>query len=83
MFENGFDRFDDAEAVRNEYYAPVAEFVRGLVGARRVSVFDHTIRSKVKSRSGAADCELRTPQRAPVMVVDYTPASGPMRVSSS
>ena len=72
-FENGFDRFDDAEAVRNEYYAPVAEFVRGLVGARRVLVFDHTIRSKVNA-------EQQTASTFMVVHCDYTPASGPMRV---
>jgi hypothetical protein len=79
-FENGFDRFEDAEAVRTEFYAPVAEFVRGFVGARQVLVFDHTIRSKVNTEQQTA--EHSTIQRAPVMVVhcDYTPASGPMRV---
>jgi hypothetical protein len=79
-FENGFDRFDDAEALRSEYYAPVAEFVRGLVGAQRVLVFDHTIRSKVNTEQQTA--EHSTTRRAPVMVVhcDYTPASGPVRV---
>ena len=79
-FDNAFDRFDDAEAVRREFYAPVAEFVRGSVGAQRVLVFDHTIRSKVNTEQQTA--EHSTTQRAPVMVVhcDYTPASGPMRV---
>ena len=79
-FNNPFYRFDDDEAVRTEFYAPVAEFVRGSVGARRVLVFDHTIRSKVNAQRQTA--EHSTTQRAPVMVVhcDYTPASGPMRV---
>ena len=79
-FDNAFDRFDDAEAVRREFYGPVAEFVRSSVGAQRVLVFDHTIRSKVNTEQQTA--EHSTTQRAPVMVVhcDYTPASGPMRV---
>jgi hypothetical protein len=79
-FENGFERFDDPEAVRTDFYGPVAEFVRSSVGARRVLVFDHTIRSKMNAESQTA--EHSTTQRAPVMVVhcDYTPASGPMRV---
>jgi len=79
-FDNGFARFDEADAVRIEFYGPVAEFVRTSVGARRVVVFDHTIRSKVNAERQMA--EHSTTQRAPVMVVhcDYTPASGPMRV---
>jgi hypothetical protein len=77
---NAFERFDNAEAVRTEFYPVVAAFVRGSVGARRVLVFDHTIRSKVNAERQTA--EDSTVQRAPVMVVhcDYTPASGPMRV---
>src|SRR5689334_17607442 len=35
-FQHEFDRFDDDEAVRAQFYDPVAEFVRGCVGARRV-----------------------------------------------
>jgi hypothetical protein len=79
-FHHGFDRFDDDEAVRQEFYAPVAEFVRTTVGARRVVVFDHTIRSKANEQQQTA--EHTTTQRAPVMIVhcDYTPASGPWRV---
>src|SRR5215470_12095707 len=79
-FHSAFDRFDDDQAVRNEFYEPVAEFVRGSVGAKRVIVFDHTIRSKVNAEQQTA--EHSTTQRAPVMVVhcDYTPVSGPMRV---
>jgi hypothetical protein len=79
-FENAFDRFEDAGAVLTEFYGPVAEFVRGAVGAKRVIVFDHTIRSKVNAEQQTA--EHSTTQRAPVMVVhcDYTPVSGPMRV---
>jgi hypothetical protein len=79
-FHTAFDRFDDDKAMRNEFYEPVAEFVRSSVGARRVIVFDHTIRSKVNVQQQTA--EHSTTQRAPVMVVhcDYTPASGPMRV---
>ena len=79
-FHDSFDRFDDDEAVRNEFYRPVTEFVRSSVGARRVIVFDHTIRSKVNQQQQTA--EHTTTQRAPVMIVhcDYTPASGPLRV---
>ncbi len=79
-FQNGFDRFDDDQAVRDQFYAPVAEFVRNTVGAKRVVVFDHTIRSKVNEAQ--QNTEHNTTQRAPVMIVhcDYTPVSGPLRV---
>jgi hypothetical protein len=79
-FRDAFDRFDDDEAVRSQFYGPVAEFVRGAVGARRVAIFDHTIRSKTNVLP--LTTEQTTTQRAPVMLVhcDYTPVSGPMRV---
>ena len=62
-----FERFDNDDAVRSEFYAPVAEFVRAAVGARRAIVFDHTIRSKVNEQQQTA--EHTTTQRAPVMIV--------------
>jgi len=79
-FHHDFERFDDDEAVRSHFYTPLAEFVRRAVGARRVIVFDHTIRSKDNEQQQTA--EHTTTQRAPVMVVhcDYTPVSGPLRV---
>ena len=79
-FQHAFDRFDDDEAVRSQFYPPVSEFVRTAVGARRVIVFDHTIRSKINEQQQTA--EHTTTQRAPVMIVhcDYTPVSGPLRV---
>jgi hypothetical protein len=79
-FSNAFDRFDDDEAVRSQFYDSVAAFVRASVGAKRVMVFDHTIRSKVNEQQQTA--EHTTTQRAPVMIVhcDYTPVSGPLRV---
>ena len=79
-FRHAFDQFDDDGAVRSKFYNPVAEFVRSSVGARRVMVFDHTIRSKTNEQQQTA--EHTTTQRAPVMLVhcDYTPLSGPLRV---
>ena len=79
-FRDAFDRFDDDEAVRTQFYPTVAEFVRASVGARRAIVFDHTIRSKVNEQQQTT--EHTTTQRAPVMTVhcDYTPVSGPLRV---
>ena len=77
---SGFDRFDQDDTVRNEFYPVVADFVQKAVGARRVIVFDHTFRSKINEAQQTA--EHTTTQRAPVMIVhcDYTPMSGPSRV---
>lgn len=79
-FRSGFDRFDQDDTVRNEFYPIVAEFVRNAVGACRVIVFDHTFRSKINESQQTV--ELTTTQRAPVTIVhcDYTPMSGPLRV---
>jgi len=70
---SGFDRFDQDDRVRSEFYPIAAEFVRNAVGARRVIVFDHTLRSKINE--GQQTAEHTTTQRAPVMIVhcDYTP----------
>jgi hypothetical protein len=79
-FHSTFDQFDDDNAVRTKFYESVSEFVRTSVGARRVIVFDHTIRSKANRHQQTA--EHTTTKRAPVMIVhcDYTPSSGPLRV---
>lgn len=70
-----FTRFDDDAAVRQEFFAEVADLVRAQVGARRVHVFDYNIRSKT----------IATPTTSaanPVRLVhsDYTVTSGPQRV---
>lgn len=77
---SAFDRWDDDAAIRDEFYGSVTEFVRRSVGARRVVIFDHTIRRKGNEQQQTA--EHTTTQRAPVMVVhcDYTPLSAPLRV---
>jgi hypothetical protein len=79
-FPSGFNDWDDDAAIRERFYAEVIAFVRDTVGARRVAVFDHTIRTK--SNAGQQTAEHTTTQRAPVMLVhcDYTPNSGPLRV---
>ncbi|HEY5755288.1 MAG TPA: CmcJ/NvfI family oxidoreductase [Steroidobacter sp.] len=79
-FRSQFDRWDDDGAILTNFYGEVTEFVRAQVGAKRVVIFDHTIRTKVNAQQQTA--EHATTQRAPVMLVhcDYTPRSGPMRV---
>lgn len=75
-----FERWDDDAAIRGDLYPSVTEFVRRVVGAQRVVIFDHTIRTKLNAQQQTA--EHSTTQRAPVMLVhcDYTPLSGPLRV---
>lgn len=78
--ESPFERWDDDAAIRDSFYDQVVAFVKRTVGAQRVIVFDHTIRSKLNAAQQTA--EHTTTQRAPVMLVhcDYTPLSGPLRV---
>lgn len=73
-----FDAFDDEAAVHSGFYPQVIEFVKAHTGARRVVVFDHTIRRRLP-----ADLSVQTTIKRPaVMLVhsDYTEKSGPQRV---
>ena len=77
-FAAQFDQFDDDDCVHASFYPQVVDFVKRHSGARRVVVFDHTIRKRLP-----ADLKQQTTvQRPAVMLVhsDYTPASGPQRV---
>jgi hypothetical protein len=79
-FRSPFAQWDDDAAIRAQFYGDVTEFVRTKVCAKRVVVFDHTIRAKSNEKQQTS--EHTTSQRAPVMLVhcDYTPNSGPLRV---
>ena len=73
-----FDAFDDDGEVKTRFYAQVIDFVKRHTGARRVEVFDHTIRKRMP-----ADLKAQTVvQRPAVLLVhsDYTVKSGPQRV---
>lgn len=77
-FEARFDQFDDDSSIHSQFYPQVIDFVKRHTGARRVVVFDHTIRKRLP-----ADLKQQTTvQRPAVLLVhsDYTPASGPQRV---
>jgi hypothetical protein len=77
-FTDRFEQFDDDSAIHEVFYPQVVEFVKRHTGAKRVEVFDHTIRKRLSS-----DLKQQTEvQRPAVMLVhsDYTPASGPQRV---
>ncbi|KXT01017.1 hypothetical protein AC578_4440 [Pseudocercospora eumusae] len=73
--------WEDEEKVRNEIYPEVVEFLKKELGAKRVLVFDHTIRTR-KNQNKKITQENNTSQRAPVRLVhcDYTAESAPTRV---
>jgi hypothetical protein len=73
-----FDQFDDDESIKSTFYRQVIDYVKRHTGAKRVEVFDHTIRKRLP-----ADLKVQTTvQRPAVLLVhsDYTVASGPQRV---
>lgn len=79
-FRSPFQQWDDDAAVRGQLYGEVVDFVKREVGAKRVIIFDHTIRAKSNAKQQTS--EHATSRRAPVRIVhcDYTPNSGPLRV---
>jgi hypothetical protein len=79
-FRSPFAQWDDDAAIRVQLYGDVTEFVKQQAGAKRVIIFDHTIRAQ--SNVKQARSENSTSRRAPVMRVhcDYTDNSGPLRV---
>ena len=68
--------FFDPEALKNVYYPEVAALIQKISGAKRVHVFDHTLRSGNESEREAKLI------REPVLSAhnDYTEWSGPNRV---
>lgn len=77
-FEAGFGAFDDDGAIHTRFYPQVVDFVRAHTGARRVLVFDHTIRRRLP-----ADLKAQTTVKRPAVLLvhsDYTVESGPQRV---
>ncbi|KAK4495507.1 hypothetical protein PRZ48_013839 [Zasmidium cellare] len=83
-FPSSFDhteKWRDEELVRKDFYPEVVEFLKKELGAKRVLVFDHTIRTKGNQNKKLTQ-ETNTSQRAPVRLVhcDYTSESGPVRV---
>ena len=77
-FDPSFVSFDDDQQLRAIFYDQVIAFVKRHTGAKRVVVFDHTIRKRLP-----ADLKQQTTvQRPAVLLVhsDYTIRSGPQRV---
>lgn len=76
--ESRFSAFDDDAAIKSAFYAQIVAHVKTHTGARRVEVFDHTIRKRLPADLSAQT----TVQRPAVLVVhsDYTVLSGPQRL---
>ena len=70
--------FYDDEEVRRVYYPEAAQVLAEATGARRVFVFDHTVRRRVPGVEDRAAGALRQP--VPRVHVDHTLLSGPQRV---
>jgi|tagenome__1003787_1003787.scaffolds.fasta_scaffold20676480_1 hypothetical protein len=77
-FPAAFDQFNDDVAIKSAFYPQVEAFVKRNTGARRVVIFDHTIRKRLP-----ADLAAQTEVNRPAVLLvhsDYTIASGPQRV---
>lgn len=84
-FASKFDKqhfFDeDNSLVQSDFYPEVVSLLKEKLGASRVLVFDHTIRTR-RNADKKLTQEGNTTQRAPVALVhcDYTAESAPLRV---
>ena len=77
-FPEHFADFSDEAAVKGLFYEQVVDFVKRNTGARRVVIFDHTIRRRMP-----ANLEAQTTVSRPAVLLvhsDYTEKSGPQRV---
>lgn len=80
-FKTSHDAWQDEDSTRGKFYEEVVDFLKKETGAKRVLVFDHTIRTAANAKKKLTQ-ETNTTQRAPVMLVhcDYTAESAPVRV---
>jgi hypothetical protein len=76
VHETAVKDFYDERQIAEIYYPEIERFLAKMTGAQKVVIFDHTIRSIPRIRSGAKG--MREPTRH--VHNDYTEASGPQRV---
>lgn len=77
-FDVGFSNFDSDNAITSIFYPQVVEFVKKHTGARRVEIFDKTVRQRLSD-----DLSQQTEEHRPAVLLvhsDYTPRSAPARV---
>lgn len=83
-FKTSFDKQhfsnEDDSVVKSDFYPEVVALLEKELGAKRVLVFDHTIRTRANAAKKLTQGS--TTQRAPVALVhcDYTSESAPIRV---
>ena len=79
-FDGEFSDFEDECSIRGTFHEQVISFVKRHTGARRVEIFDHTVRRRMDDPSNLSD--QTTVKRPAVQMVhcDYTANSGPQRV---
>jgi hypothetical protein len=70
--------FYDEDQVRKIYYPEAEQILKGVTGASRVFIFDHTVRKRVEGAADRRDDGLRQPVGR--VHVDHTAKSGPQRV---
>ena len=70
--------FRDDQELRDTHYPEIETLVAAATGARRVVVFDHTVRRRLPSTDGTSQILRREP--VPRVHNDYTVKSGPQRV---
>jgi len=70
--------FYDEDQVKKIYYPEVEQILKGLTGANRVFIFDHTVRKRVEGAPDRRDDGPRQPVGR--VHVDHTAKSGPQRV---
>jgi hypothetical protein len=80
-FKTDHNKWEDDEAIKSNFYPEVVEMLKQKTEAKRILVFEHTIRTNANADKKLTD-ETKTSQRTPVMLVhcDYTAESGPTRV---
>ncbi len=77
-FPAKFSSYDDDAAVKSEFYAQIEDFVARNTGAKRVIIFDHTIRKRLP-----ADLKAQTTTQRPAVLLvhaDYTAKAAVQRV---
>ena len=77
-FGDKFSAFDDEAEVTKTFYEQIMAFIKKNTGAKRVEVFDHTIRRRMPD-----DLKVQTTVHRPAVQLahcDYTHDSGPQRV---
>ena len=77
-FNAKFDQFDDDDAIKSAFYSQIVEFVKAHTGARRVEVFDHTIRKRLP-----ADLKVQTTVQRPAVLLVHSELHRQIRSAAS